>query len=503
MELIIAASFGTFIITVLATYLIVNNRAKKQIGEYKSIKAAIDNSKEQLADLKAELVTVTDEIAAANQALANTENDLAKSKESLARVNKRTKKLRKLEIEGFRLEETIKEKTKQLEDIVAAIASKKNEIASLDKQLHETISKIDLYSRLDDFTENGFFEMPAYLYETSARFAEEIRRIRGKQKDLIKNKAAITCPASVTITANNRRDKKILDGQIKLMLAAYNINCDLLIGKVTPANYTNMLKHIEKLAETLEKSAATLHCGFNIEYVKLKYRECTLQYQYKLKKEEEKEEKRLVREQMREEQKAIREYKRAMAQAEEEERLYKDLLAKVQEQLKIATEKERAIAVERIAELENLLAVAQAKGQRAKSMAEQTRRGYVYILSNIGSFGENIYKIGLTRRIDPELRVKELGDASVPFKFDVHAMFYAEDAPAIEAALHREFKRHRVNAVNFRKEFFRVDLESIKSAVEKIAGGKADFKMTALAEEYYDSRRLQSSPALLTQQVSQ
>ena len=126
-------------------------------------------------------------------------------------------------------------------------------------------------------------------------------------------------------------------------------------------------------------------------------------------------------------------------------------------------------------------------------MAEQTRRGHVYIISNVGSFGDNVYKIGLTRRLDPALRVKELGDASVPFAFDVHAMIYTADAPAVEAALHREFKRHRVNAVNFRKEFFNVDLQSIKNAVDKITGGEAEFKMTAVAEEYFESKRLLSS----------
>ena len=113
------------------------------------------------------------------------------------------------------------------------------------------------------------------------------------------------------------------------------------------------------------------------------------------------------------------------------------------------------------------------------------------ILSNIGSFGENVYKIGLTRRLEPEERVRELGDASVPFPFDIHAMIYAENAPELETSLHREFTASRVNAVNFRKEFFRTDLESIKNAVERIAGTEAEFKMTILAEEYYETRRLQ------------
>ncbi|WP_210403032.1 GIY-YIG nuclease family protein [Thalassospira sp. MCCC 1A01428] len=126
-------------------------------------------------------------------------------------------------------------------------------------------------------------------------------------------------------------------------------------------------------------------------------------------------------------------------------------------------------------------------------MAEQTRKGHVYIISNIGSFGENVYKIGLTRRLDPMDRVKELGDASVPFPFDVHAIIYYDDAPALEAALHREFSHSRVNAVNLRKEFFRVDLDKIRAATNKLTEREAEFRTTIVAEEYYETKRLQEA----------
>ena len=145
---------------------------------------------------------------------------------------------------------------------------------------------------------------------------------------------------------------------------------------------------------------------------------------------------------------------------------------------------------ERITELEQQLAEAEDKEARAKSMAEQTRKGHVYVISNIGSFGENVYKIGLTRRLEPLDRVKELGDASVPFLFDVHAMVYVDDAPSLEKALHNKFSKQRVNAINRRKEFFNTDLESIKKAVQEIAGLDAEFTMTASAEEYYETKRL-------------
>lgn len=277
------------------------------------------------------------------------------------------------------------------------------------------------------------------------------------------------------------------------MLSAFNIECDFLISKISPSNYPRTLERIEKLANSLEKSAATLHCGFNLKYVEFKYQECQLQYQNSLKKREEQEEQRLIREQIREEQRAIKEYERALAQAEKEENMYRDLLEKAREELDKASSEDKLIAEQRISELEAQLAQAEEKEKRAKSMAEQTRKGHVYIISNIGSFGENVYKIGLTRRLEPLDRVKELGDASVPFTFDVHALIYTDDAPALESSLHKEFTHSRVNAVNFRKEFFRVDLESIKGAVERIAGIEAEFKMTAIAEEYNETRRLQGA----------
>jgi hypothetical protein len=122
-------------------------------------------------------------------------------------------------------------------------------------------------------------------------------------------------------------------------------------------------------------------------------------------------------------------------------------------------------------------------------MAQQTKRGHVYVISNIGSFGDNIYKIGMTRRLEPTDRVKELGDASVPFQFDIHAMIYSEDAPALENALHRLFEKKSVNLVNFRKEFFRVTLDEIEKAIKE-NGFDAELIRTPEAAEYRETLAL-------------
>ncbi len=466
----ILAILAAFIVAIYLTYFFTHKKAEKSISNYKSIEEATSKSKLRLVRIN---------------------ETVEKGKEKLSKITLETKELQDLKASAGRLASEVKENTSKLEAMAEKIADITEGISVKSLDLQSLMEKLDLYNRIDELVGNGFFEIPEYLYETSARFSEEIKRVRLKQKDLIKNKAAVEYPASTIITSDKAHNRKILDGQVKLMLSSFNIECDTLIGKVSPSSYPRTLERIEKLANTLEKTAATLHCGFNIDYIKLKYEECTLQYQFTLRRQEEQDEQRLIREQIREEQKAIKEYERAIFQAEKEEKLYRDMLHRAREELGKVSDENRLIAEQKIADLEQQLADAEAKEERAKSMAEQTRKGHVYVISNVGSFGEDVYKIGLTRRLEPMDRVKELGDASVPFSFDVHAMIYVEDAPSLETALHREFTRSRVNAVNLRKEFFRTDLHSIKKAVERIAGTDAEFKMTALAEDYYETRRLQ------------
>lgn len=463
-------SIALLVVAVVVTYLLTRRAADKQLKDYDTLQLALSATKNDLSQADA---------------------DLTKSREIYAKIFQDTTELRDLKKNADSVALKLREDTERLESIEHNIQSTSSELEIKAQELNELMSRLDLYTRLDEFVSYGHFEVPEYLHETSARFTEEIKRVRDKQRELIKEHNAITYPVPTSLAIDSTQDKRILDGQVKLMLSAFNIESDFLIGKVNPGNYPRTLERIEKLANDLEKSAATLHCGFNRQYVEYKFQECELQYQFKLKKQEEQGEQRLIREQIREEQKAIKEYEKALAEAEKEERLYREMLDKAKEQLLQASEEDRLITEQRIADLEQRLAEAEAKEERAKSMAEQTRRGHVYVISNIGSFGEEIYKIGLTRRLEPLDRVKELGDASVPFPFDVHAMIYVEDAPALEAALHREFSNSRVNAVNMRKEFFRTSLHGIKNAVERIAGTEAEFKMTVLAEEYYETRRLQ------------
>jgi hypothetical protein len=458
-----------FLVSIIMTFLITSSVANRKIKNHKSLNEAV---------------------ASKTKDLENANNELNTSKFNLEQISAETQELQELKKNADSIKENLNSDILSLEEVRKELSNSTENLANENEKLFSLMSKIDVYSRIDEFVDVGHYEMPAYLYETSARFAEEIKRSREQQKILIKNKEAITCDSIISFGGNSSTGKKILDGHIKLILAAFNIESDSLIAKVSPSNFSKILERIENLANTLEKSAVSLHCGFNIEYIELKMEECRLQYQFTLKKKEEQDEQRLIKEQIREEQRAIKEYEKAIADAEKEEKLYRDLLDKARKQLESANDDEKLIAQQKIEELELRLAEAETKEQRAKSMAQQTRKGHVYVISNVGSFGGNVYKIGLTRRLEPMDRIKELGDASVPFSFDVHAMIYVDDAPALESALHREFTNKRVNAVNLRKEFFTVDLDSIKEAVNKIAGVDAEFNTTVLAEEYHESKRL-------------
>lgn len=190
-----------------------------------------------------------------------------------------------------------------------------------------------------------------------------------------------------------------------------------------------------------------------------------------------------------EERKAQLEYERAIKKALKDEEKAQEQLEKKQREIETATNQATISKLkEQIKSLTEALLNAKELRERAMSMAQQTKSGYVYIISNIGSFGENVYKIGMTRRLDPMDRISELSNASVPFPFDVHAFIYSQDAPGLEAKLHHIFDSKKVNTVNYRKEYFRVTLDEIKAEVSKL-GIVAEFQENPDAFQYRESLR--------------
>ena len=190
---------------------------------------------------------------------------------------------------------------------------------------------------------------------------------------------------------------------------------------------------------------------------------------------------------MREEERAQRELEKAQKEAEDEERRFQKALDKAKQELQGPNNANSSVLLEQIQELERKLLEAQIKKERAIAQAQLTKVGHIYVISNVGSFGEDVYKIGMTRRLDPLDRVKELGDASVPFQFDIHAIIYSENAPQLEYELHKKFGARRLNRVNHRKEFFKVSLDEIEAFVKEHANAEIEFTKLAEAREYRET----------------
>lgn len=275
---------------------------------------------------------------------------------------------------------------------------------------------------------------------------------------------------------------------IHFAVDAFNGKVDSALSKVKHDNYGKIKQEIIDAFSLVNHNGAPFrNARINQEYLDARLNELKWAVSaFELKKIE-KEEQAEIKAQIREEERAIREMEKARKEAEKEERILQKALEKARSELAGANDEQRARFETQLAELEGKLKEAEEKGQRALSMAQQTRRGHVYVISNIGSFGEEVFKIGMTRRLEPMDRVKELGDASVPFSFDVHAMIYSDDAPALEKELHRKFDLNSVNKVNPRKEFFRTSVAEIKQAVEQQGASDVYWTLKAEALEYRES----------------
>jgi len=273
----------------------------------------------------------------------------------------------------------------------------------------------------------------------------------------------------------------------KLMLRAFNGEADAAIAKVKYDNVLNLEKRIFKSCEAVNKLGHVVRIQITGEYYELKLAELRLVHEHREKVQQEKELERERRDRMREEERATKELEKAREEAEKEEARNRKALEKARAELAHAEGKHTEKLAALVAKLEVELTAAIDRKARAIARAQLTRSGHVYVLSNIGAFGEGVYKIGLTRRLEPLERVAELGDASVPFPFDVHALIYSEDAPALEAALHQHFEDRRVNLANSRKEFFRVSLDDIQEAVSDLHG-VVTFRLDVEAEEYRKTR---------------
>ena len=355
----------------------------------------------------------------------------------------------------------------------------------------EAKSKADQYTRtvkamrntIDGYGDEYIIPCHSLLDDLAEDFSHkdagvELKRARDHSKALIKNSQAAKCDY-----VEERRKSTA----VRFIADAFNGKCDSILSKVKHDNYGKLQQAILDAFDLVNingeafRNAVITKIYLEARLDELKWAIATKELQLI-----EREEQRAIKEQIREEERARKEYEKAIKEAEKEERLLHKAKAEAEKHLAAANAEQREIYELQLKELEGKLQLAEDKNKRALSMAQQTRMGHVYIISNIGSFGENVYKVGMTRRLEPMDRVKELGDASVPFTFDVHAMINHEDAPRLEKELHKKFSSNRVNQVNHRKEFFNISLTELKQAIVDM-GIETHWTMASDAQEYRES----------------
>lgn len=307
---------------------------------------------------------------------------------------------------------------------------------------------------------------------------------REQSKLMIKKGIAAKCEY---VEANRK------DTAINFVIDAFNGKVDTILTNVKQDNFGILAQKIRDAYSIVNSNGiAFRNARITDEYLTSRLDELKWAVIVTELKMKEREEQRLIKERIREEEKARKEFEKAMRDAEKEEEIIKKAIEKAQKEINQAKDENKAKYEEQLRQLNDKLKLAEEKNKRAISMAQQTKSGHVYIISNVGSFGEDVFKIGMTRRLEPLDRVKELGDASVPFEFDVHAMIYSEDAPKLENELHKNFIQMQMNKVNPRKEFFKVNISSIKKQFDKL-GINAKWTLTAEAKEFRESLAIEKA----------
>lgn len=314
--------------------------------------------------------------------------------------------------------------------------------------------------------------------EDAAAYKERLAVINGRVDDVVKANQAVLAADLFTFDGSLAKGRKMVSDFSKLMLRAYNAEADNCVRSLRNGNISTAQKRLENAMKAIQRLGSIMEMRVNPDYHQLRVQELELTADYQMKVQEEKEKAREEREHLREQRKAEQELAAERERLEKEKAHYVTAL----QQLRV---KGDTIAT---GELEGRLAEIEQAIQTNDFRTANIRAGYVYVISNIGALGPNIVKIGMTRRLEPRDRVRELGDASVPFLYDTHALFFSDDAVTLENELHKAFADRRVNFVNQRREFFFATPGEVREHLMQKVGGLLEFNETPEASEYYQSR---------------
>ena len=365
----------------------------------------------------------------------------------------------------------------ELNQLREALTSARHELASVQAELvlvrdEQILQEIGIYE----------YEHPL---DHSFQYKDALDRIKAQYKAMAKSNQAVSAITGWQVNGSEAEGRRMVNDTSKLLLRAYNNEADNAVRSMKPYKLKTSIDRLEKARRTISKLGRTMNIEITEGYHRLRIDELRLTADYLQKVAEEKEAEREEKERLREEAKARREFEAETARLQKEASHYRNALAAM------AANGDEVAQAEAKAKLAEIEAAIEGVAERAANI----RTGHVYVISNVGAFGERMVKIGMTRRLEPLERVKELGDASVPFRYDVHALVFSHDAVGLESRLHQEFADRRVNLVNERREFFYVTPTEVRDALARIDGNALlTYEETPEALEWHQSENMRTTP---------
>lgn len=411
------------------------------------------------------------------------------------------KELSAAQLEGKELEDRVSEKEKQLKDLERDISQLEKKYSKEEKEIEKKLNQIDILNdklkKVNDqiiisedkveMESYGLYK-PRYDFATSIGYKERLISVRNSQKRMVKDKSSVHYFDGWTVEGSKAKGRKMTNDNIKQILRSFNNECEAAINKVKYNNLPTIEKRIVKSFEQLNKLNESQRLEIAPKYLELKLDELHIAYEYERKKEDEKEELREQRQREREEKALQKEIQSQKKIIDKDIKHYQNMIDELKQKVEKLTDVAKKKELEsQIVELYSKVTEKEEEKEELDYRTAHAYAGYVYIISNIGAFGPDVFKIGVTRRLEPLERIGELSSASVPFKFDVHALIFSYEAYQLETELHEYFSKYRINRVNNRKEFFRIPIDEIEEKLKEYKDLTIDFTKTPDAEEYRES----------------
>ena len=444
-------------------------------------KVAVFGRKKEIIQLRERTRMLEEQIQGVGSDNARLQQDIIRAMEELTRlggmdIRQRNEEIARLdheiELRGQKSQEEERQSQARICELSDSIASKRSEIGQLDSQIlglkdHLELNDMGLFD----------FDNPA---EDSVKLKEQLASNKLRQKEMTRNKSAVRCTTNFTFNNSAAQGRRFLNDMSKMALSLFNAEAENAVKSVKAGNLDSSIARLSRCADRIARFGKFIDLRIDHTYFDLRVKELSLTAMHMQAVQAEKEAERERKAELREQKRAQKELEAEMARLRKEQEHYQIVLAKMREN----GDESKA------SELEAKLADIDKSINDVDYRSANIRAGYVYVISDVGAFGERMVKIGMTRRLEPMDRVRELSDASVPFRFDVHALFFSKDAVSLETMLHHEFEDRRVNRVNARKEFYYCTPHEVLEKLKEKDVAVVEYKVEPDAEEFKISQAI-------------